>query len=147
MCVKVLALDLERTLIDDALSARPRPRLRNFLTFCDQRFERVVLFTTVDESSAREVMEDLDRRGYVPRHLLALLEYVDWTGEYKDLRFVPDVQVEEVFIVDDDVSWIRPDQRAQWIAIAPWDGGPDDELLRIESVLTNLADGTAPSGG
>jgi hypothetical protein len=31
-------------LIDDALSARPRPGLFDFLAFCLERFERVALF-------------------------------------------------------------------------------------------------------
>ena len=44
MSVKVLALDLERTLIDDALSGRPRPGLSEFLSFCDERFGRVADF-------------------------------------------------------------------------------------------------------
>jgi hypothetical protein len=33
MSVKVLALDLERTLIDNALSGLPRPGLRDFLSW------------------------------------------------------------------------------------------------------------------
>src|SRR4051812_14057873 len=56
MALTAIALDLERTLIDDAMSGRARPGLRRFLQFCDERFARVVLFTTVDEADAREVM-------------------------------------------------------------------------------------------
>jgi hypothetical protein len=37
----VVALDLERTLIDDAMSGRPRPGLFEFAHFCLERFERV----------------------------------------------------------------------------------------------------------
>jgi hypothetical protein len=60
-------------------------------------------------------------------------------GEYKDLAFVTGAAPEEVLLVDDDAGWIRPDQRDRWIAIAPWDGGPDRsdrELLRVRQVLT-----------
>ena len=63
--VKVLALDLERTLIDDALSAHPRPGLRDFLAFCDESFTRVAIYTTVEEADAREVIEDLAREGHL----------------------------------------------------------------------------------
>jgi hypothetical protein len=51
--VKVLALDLERTLISDAMSAEPRPGLGDFLAFCHERFQRVVLFTCVEQQEAR----------------------------------------------------------------------------------------------
>ena len=135
MRVKVLALDLERTLIDDALIARPRPGLFDFLAFCHESFERVAIFTTVDETDAREVLTDLHQRGHLPRGLLDRLEYVGWGGEYKDLGFVPRSAPGEALLVDDDAGWIRPDQRDQWVPIAAWDGGPDEELPRVRSVL------------
>ena len=40
MTIKVLALDLERTLIDNAMSGTPRSGLAQFLAFCPRRFER-----------------------------------------------------------------------------------------------------------
>jgi hypothetical protein len=135
MGVKVLALDLERTLVSDALSARPRPGLFDFLTFCHERFERVALFTSVEEADARAVLDDLARRGQVPLGLLPRLEYVEWCGEHKDLAFVPDSVPAEVLLVDDDAGWVRPDQRDRWVAVAPWDGGADSELPRLRPVL------------
>ncbi|WP_422929162.1 NIF family HAD-type phosphatase [Singulisphaera sp. PoT] len=135
MAIKVLALDLERTLIDDALSALARPGLLAFLEFCRERFGRVAVFSTVEEADAREVLEGLGRRGLVPPDLMDRLEYVDWSGEYNDLGFVPGVAASEVLLIDDDAGWIRPDQRGSWIPIAPWDGGPDEELPRVRSLL------------
>lgn len=130
--VRVLALDLERTLVSDALTAIPRPGLAKLLRRCFGRFDRIVLFTTVDEDTAREVLKDLANRGDVPAELLDRLEYVDWHGEFKDLGFVPDARPDEVLLVDDDAGWIRPDQVSRWLSIAPWDGsGSDDELERI----------------
>jgi hypothetical protein len=82
--VRVLALDLERTLIDDARSARPRPGLLDFLAFCHEQFERVAVFTTVAEADARDVLRDLACRGHLPAGLLDRLEYVNWCGAYKD---------------------------------------------------------------
>ncbi len=138
MSALVLALDLERTLIDDARSGRPRPGLAKFLAFCDQRFLRVAVYTTVEEADAREVIDDLARQGHVPSKLLDRLEYIAWSGEHKDLAFVPDAAVVDVLLVDDDAGWIRPDQRPQWIAIAGWDGGPDSELARVQAVLESV---------
>ena len=87
MSIKVLALDLERTLVSDAMSSDPRPGLFDFLAFCHEQFERVALFTSVETSDAREVMEELARSDQVPAGFLARLEYVEWSGEHKDLRF------------------------------------------------------------
>ena len=53
------------------------------------------------------------RRGHVPAAWLSRLEYVEWSGEYKDLRFVRDSLPEDVILVDDDPTWVRPDQRDQ----------------------------------
>ena len=133
--VRVLALDLERTLISDAISAEPRPGLYRFLEFCQSRFERVVLFTCVEEPDAREILYRLSCSGHVPPEFLDRLEYVEWSGEYKDLSFVPDSVPTEVLLVDDDPGWVRPDQRDQWVAVPAWDGGEDRELLRTRSIL------------
>jgi hypothetical protein len=133
----VIALDLERTLIDHALSAQPRPGLLAFLTFCQERFRRIVLFTTVEEADAREVLEDLDHRGHVPSGLLETIEYVAWTGEYKDLIFIPGAVPDEVLLVDDDIAWVPPNQRDRWVQIGAWDGGADRELQRVQKVLEN----------
>jgi hypothetical protein len=60
---------------------------------------------------------------------------VAWGGEYKDLNQIPNADPGEVLLVDDDVGWIRPDQRDRWVPIAAWDGGPDEELLRVRTIL------------
>ena len=146
MSVKVLALDLERTLIDNALSGRPRPGLRDFLSFCHGRFGRVAVFTTVEEATAHEIMEGLADSGHVSAELLGRLEYVEWCGEYKDLAFVTGVVPDEVLLVDDDAGWVRPDQRARWVPVAAWDGGPDDELERVRSVLEDWLVGNESQG-
>jgi hypothetical protein len=140
LSVRVLALDLERTSISDALNAEPRPGLFGFLASCQSRFERVVLFTCVEEPDAREILNRLSRSGHVPRELLGRLEYVEWGGEYKDLNFIPDSVPGEVLLVDDDPGWVRPDQRDRWVAVAPWDRGEDRELLRTQSLLERRLD-------
>jgi len=134
MSLRVLALDLERTLISDANSANSRPGLAAFLAFCHQRFERVVIFTTVEDTDARSALDQLVERGHIPAELVEPLSYVAWTGEYKALEFVTGVVSQEVLLVDDDAGWIRPDQRDRWIAIAPWAGGPDSELFRVQGL-------------
>lgn len=146
MAVKVLALDLEQTLVDDALSGHPRPGLREFLSFCHERFGRVAIFSTVEEADAREVFADLADSGRAPAELVDRLEYVAWCGEYKDLAFVAGAWPGEVILVDDDAGWIRPDQRDRWVPVSPWDGGPDRELGRVRSVLEGWLGGDGGPG-
>ncbi len=135
MHIKVLALDIESTLIDNTLSAEPRTGLYEFLVFCEKRFARVALFTTVDADDAREVVDHLVGNGHCPEEFAARLEYIEWNGEHKDLRFIPDANPEETLLVDDDAGWIDPSQHEQWIPVTPWSGAPDKELLRVRGLL------------
>jgi hypothetical protein len=139
MPIRVLALDLERTLLSDALHREPRPGLYDFLLFCCDRFERVVLFTSVNKPQALAALQECANQGHVPQEFMDRLEYVEWEGMYKDLRFVPNATTSEVLIVDDDGGWIRADQQQQWIGIAEYDPylvkGEDQEFVRVRRVL------------
>lgn len=138
MDVKVIALDLEQTLIDNSLNRSPRPGLFRFLSFCQHAFSKVVIFTTVETEDAREVFETLYSQGYVPEELYRDLTFVEWRGEYKDLRFVNDALPQEIVLVDDDVGWIHPEQQDNWVAISPWDGKPDEELDAVRGKLQRM---------
>ena len=81
----VLALDLEGTLISNAMSQIPRPGLHAFLSRCRELFTRIVMFTTVDEASFRKIEQSLVEEGFAP-DWFATLKYVQWHGETKDLR-------------------------------------------------------------
>src|SRR5437868_2159070 len=94
--IKVLALDLERTLVSDAMNREQRLGLFDFLTFCIQHFPRVALFTSVSKPQATAVIEELIRKGHAPPAFADKLEYIAWDGKYKDLRFVPDAALDEV---------------------------------------------------
>ena len=134
---KILALDLEGTLISDAFSAIPRPGLREFLDFCEERFERLYLFTTVVRDEAWPILEDLTDQRFLPITFLDRLNYVEWEGRYKDIQVIPDALPESVRLVDDDGSWIHPDQRDFWIPVSGWEGDwlKDKELNRVRTVL------------
>ena len=138
MKIDVLALDLEATLVDNALNATPRTGLVEFLRYCDANFDRVVLYTTVEKDDAREVVDELVSSGHWPSTLADRLEYVDWFGEFKDLKFISNVSPERTVLVDDDEAWIRPEQKEQWISIVPWNGDPDSELQRVQQELIQL---------
>jgi hypothetical protein len=56
---KILALDLEGTLIFNAVSQFPRPGLYAFLEFCREHFERLVLYTAVRDTVGEAIVRTL----------------------------------------------------------------------------------------
>lgn len=140
MEVKVLALDLEGTLISNAMSQFPRPGLRPFLEWCFRTFPRVVLFTGVEQEHAHGVLMSLSAHGDAP----PAVEHMDvilWHGDHKDLNFISGATPGECRLVDDLEHYIKPSQREQWIPIKSWMSPystDDRELQRVESILRKL---------
>ena len=131
----MIALDLEASLIDNAISGMPRPGLHMFIEFCIENFDRIALLTTVDEPDARDVLYSLADSDAIPEEFTTV-EYIHWQGQYKDLGCAKDISTDEILFVDDDENWIHPDQTNQWIAIKPWHGDTEDkELSRIQHAL------------
>lgn len=117
---KVLALDLEGTLISNAMSQIPRPGLFEFLARCALLFPRLVMFTTVNEDKFRYIARLLVEEGKTPAWF-ADIEYVNWQGETKNLECIPDAIVEESILVDDFEIYVHPGQAAQWMQIEFFD--------------------------
>jgi predicted HAD superfamily phosphohydrolase YqeG len=57
-----IALDLEGTLISNAVSQFPRPGLFAFLEYCYQNFVRLVIFTAVNEVRFRSIAKTVDEK-------------------------------------------------------------------------------------
>ena len=114
--IKTIALDLEGTLISNAMSQIPRPGLFSFLEECRRLVERVVMFTTVSEPVFRRIATTLVEEAYAPGWFAAL-EYIDRDGETKNLALIPGCQASEALLVDDFEIHVHPGQEAQWIAI------------------------------
>ncbi|TFH64336.1 MAG: hypothetical protein E4G91_06135 [Candidatus Zixiibacteriota bacterium] len=137
---KVLALDLEGTLISNAVSQIPRPGLYDFLDQAKKLFPRIVIFTTVPDELFRCVARGLVNSGDVPAWF-AELQHVKWEGQVKDLRFVNDSSVEDILLVDDYEGYVSEDQKKQWIAIKSFESpyqADDRELIRILDELSAL---------
>jgi hypothetical protein len=134
---QVIALDLEGTLISNAMSCFPRPGLSAFLDFCHTHFQRVVLFTAVAERRGRPILDVLIGEGSAPGWVRQI-GFVSWSGDHKDLRFISGVEVDNVLLVDDLESYVHPDQLAWWVPIAPFVApyrDTDRELLRVTEEL------------
>ncbi|WP_081275838.1 NIF family HAD-type phosphatase [Stenotrophomonas maltophilia] len=144
----ILALDLEGTLISNAVSQIPRPGLREFLDHVLRTFDEVVLFTTVPRHAALRIALLLAEEGHVPRWFVQV-RYVEWTGPTKDLRFVSS-RLGETLLLDDHGAYIHPGQHELWVE-APLFASPypaDDCGLqisqrRIEEKVSRLSNSSA----
>ncbi|MBC3917918.1 hypothetical protein H8L32_10570 [Undibacterium sp. CY18W] len=133
----VLALDLEGTLISNAMSQIPRPGLHDFLNRCALLFPRIVMFTTVEEDQFRQIARLLVAESVVPDWFLDI-EYVNWQGETKNLEFVPAALVSDIVLVDDFEKYLHPGQEAQWMQIDFFDYPYPDDDTGLSSMLQKL---------
>jgi NLI interacting factor-like phosphatase len=139
--IPVLALDLEGTLISNAMSQIPRPHLCAFLDRCQAMFPRIVMFTTVDEPSFRRIAGQLFNDALVPAWF-PHMEYVHWHGETKNLCFIPNSKPECTWLVDDFEKFVHPGQESQWIQVDFFDhpyGDTDTGLLAVLKRLEHMA--------
>ena len=138
----ILALDLEGTLISNAVSQIPRPGLDSFLRHAHSRFSSLVMFTTVDESTFRRIAKLLVKEGHAPAWF-GELEHTTWSGSTKDLRAVAPI-LGQALLLDDYEGYVHPGQKKWWVE-APHFGFPyldtDQGLLeatrRIERRLAS----------
>jgi len=135
--LKVLALDLEGTLISNAVSQIARPGLFDFLEDCRKLFPRIVIFTSVNEERFRTIATLLITEGYAP-NWFAEIEYISWSGESKNLIFVDGALPEEILLVDDYEKYIHPGQESQWIKAPEFDYPYSDDDLGLREILRHL---------
>ncbi|MER2020855.1 MAG: NIF family HAD-type phosphatase [Stenotrophomonas sp.] len=129
----ILALDLEGTLISNAVSQIPRPGLCQFLEHVRSQFEELVLFTTVPESRTRTIAELLVREGCAPAWF-AELRYINWSGKTKDLACVCPC-LGDALLLDDHGAYVHDGQESLWVEI-PLFGSPyssEDDGLQVAS--------------
>lgn len=133
----ILALDLEGTLISNAVSQIPRPGLYRFLEDVRLQFEELVLFTTVPETLARSIADLLVSEGSAPAWF-AELRYIHWSGQTKDLSYVSP-RVGDALLLDDHGPYVHRGQECLWVEI-PLFGSPyspeDDGLQGASDGLT-----------
>lgn len=137
--IDVIALDLEATLISDVFSQIPRPGLYDFLEFCHNWCQRVVIFTAVTDERFRQVARQLIDSKYAPAWF-ADIDYIAWDREVKDLRFIPNAHWQNILLVDDYPAYIHPAQIKNWIEILPFESpylDSDTELMRVKTLIAS----------
>ena len=114
-----IALDLEGTLISSEKSQIPRPGLMVFLNWCNTHF-KVVIYTSVTESKFREIAKKLVKLNQAPNWFPGV-DYIEWDGNTKDLRFIKNVTQDKILLVDDCEMLINKKEKSQWIPINCFD--------------------------
>ncbi|MCU1206317.1 NIF family HAD-type phosphatase [Stenotrophomonas maltophilia] len=139
----ILALDLEGTLISNAISQIPRPGLYRFLVGMRSKFDQLVIFTTVPEERVHQIAELLVAEGSAP-DWFAQLRYVRWSGETKDLSYVSSC-VGDALLLDDYASYVHPGQEHLWVEVPlfgspylPNDGGLEIASQRVVMRISQL---------
>lgn len=120
----ILALDLEGTLISNAVSQIPRPGLFAFLEKVRAQFDEIVMFTTVDESLFRRIAGLLVSEGNTPPWF-SELRCIAWQGATKDLTFVSPT-LGEALLLDDHAAYVHAGQESLWIEV-PLFGSPYED--------------------
>ncbi len=133
----VVALDLEGTLISNAMSQIPRPGLHSFLDECRALSPHVVLFTYVRPLRVREIIAGLVADSLAPEWFIAV-ECVEWDGATKDLRFIRDCHVESAVLVDDLAAYVHPGQELNWVPAPPFEAPYPEDDRGLEAVLREL---------
>ncbi|MEG3191608.1 NIF family HAD-type phosphatase [Lysobacter sp. D1-1-M9] len=137
VALPVLALDLEGTLISNAVSQIPRPGLFQFLVACRELFPRIVMFTTVREPQFRCIADGLVQERAAPPWF-AHLEYIVWTGATKDLRVISALQWPFVALVDDCQAYVHPGQEGHWVPIEQFCSPYRDSDIELSATLKRL---------
>jgi NLI interacting factor-like phosphatase len=140
-----IALDLEGTLISNAVSQFPRPGLFTFLEYCHQNFDRLVIFTAVNQVRFRSIARTLAEAGDVPVWFVDL-EYINWHGTYKDLSFIPHATIdsfgtlrERTILIDDRIEYIHPDRKDRWLEIPGYEYPYPNDDRELERVMEKLS--------
>jgi hypothetical protein len=135
--IKIIALDLEGTLISNAMSQIPRPGLFEFLIGCKSITERVVIYTTIKEKHFRDIADILVSEGTAPIWF-STIEYVIWEGRTKDLSFIPNNELCTSVLVDDFKKYVHKGQESQWVEITQFKHPYPDDDNELKVILNRL---------
>lgn len=134
--LRCIALDLEGTLLTTAYDPLPRPYLREFAEWCLETFDRVFIYTAVQENTAQVIIARFVRAGVLPPDFPQRTEMVIWPrgagGIRKDLRHLR-LPLHWVVLLDDMPEWVVESQRHRWVQIVPFAKpiAGDEELNNI----------------
>jgi hypothetical protein len=149
----ILALDLEGTLVSNAMSLFPRPGLADFINWSREHFDCIVLYSAVSDRWARWCLLRLVEEGDAPKWF-AKIPIIDWDRKNKkDLIAVSEsiyraglisaderdaLSLKNIWLVDDQESFVVPEQHAQWVSIRMWLTPYPNDDIELYCVLEDL---------
>ena len=134
-----IALDIEGTLISNAVSQFPRPGLFAFLEFCRGSFDHIFIYTAVRDETCVPIVRTLIDDGFAPEWF-AEIPFVQWDRFVKNLDNVPGCSNVECLLLDDNRDYVVDSQLDQWIEIDKFQSPyphTDTELQRVQSVIAD----------
>ena len=141
--LEFIALDLEGTLISNAMSQIPRPGLYSFIETCAKCTSNLVLYSAVNPDRCRQIMKVLAQEGDVPMWF-AEIDIVIW--DYRNHSAKKDLTLIQTnwtcgILVDDIEEYVAAEQLSSWIPISNYDGytKSDVELERVAEVIVKRA--------
>ncbi len=130
----LICLDIEGTLVSNAVSQIPRPHLHHFLTEV-KKFADLVLYTSVSSDRTRKIQNLLVDEDVVPgwfKKLDALHPIGTTKPKAVAVSYAPNAS--RIFLVDDQKACIEEIEEDWWVAVheylPPYDAD-DEELLRV----------------
>lgn len=133
----MVCLDLEGTLISNAVSQIPRPHLFEFLE-CISLFADIVLYTSVSEERTAAIKKLLVAEEVAPRWFKDLIS-VHPQGTIKYRSLVPRIEnYEHVLLVDDQSAVVNEDETDWLIQIKEFLPPYSDDDQELLHTLTNI---------
>ena len=112
------------------------------MDFCANRFDRVCIYTAVRDETAVPIIETMVNEENAPSWILQS-ELIQCDRTVKDLTNIPNSEIMDCLIVDDNPDYIVESQVSQWIQIEKYSSPylkTDRELQRVQSVIEQRLD-------
>ena len=101
------------------------------------RFDRVVIYTAVRDEVCVPIISTMVDEKNAPSWILQS-ELIQWDRTVKDLNNIPNSEIMDCLIVDDNPDYIVQSQTSQWIQIEKYSSpypDTDRELERVQAVI------------
>lgn len=136
----LLCLDLEGTLISNAISQIPRPGLNTFLESVSEVFN-LMLYTSVSSERVNAIRNLLIKEGVVPAWFLDL-PVLHPAGTIKDKARCGRY---DAMLLDDQAAVVAPGEESWWVPIVeylPPYSDDDRELVQALATITSRLGGS-----
>lgn len=133
--LSLILLDLEGTLISNAVSVFPRPQLKEFLVAVAECADVVAIYSAAPATRVRQIIDILADEGGVPEWLRDVAVHYAHDG-VKDLsRFGPPL---DRLVLMDDLPTCPEDQRHRWIQVPAFEYPFADDDIGLLVALERL---------